>query len=91
MARTLELQLTLQERVDRNGNMYLYGGLFPIPVVLFIHPVRGDVEGEGRRWSLTVKPYTPRSEDTADNDSAIWEDDSQTQKTRTKKSKGRNE
>lgn len=84
MSRVIELQLTLQERVDKNGDTYLFGGFAPIPLVIFIRPYKGEVEGEGRRWQMQIKPYV-KPDDREDDATRAWVEDSlDTQQTRTR-------
>ena len=52
-----EFTFILREKRDRNGDVYLFGGLQFMNMVLFIRPEPND---EFKRWKAVLKPYTPK-------------------------------
>lgn len=64
-----EFSFTLTERVDRNGDKYLFAGIRILNSVLFIRP-EPAAAGRPNRWQAVLKPYRPKGEE--DNYEAPW-------------------
>lgn len=52
----VEINFTLEERRDRNGDTYLFAALPLFNAVMFLRPPRTG----GVRWEGVIKPYRPR-------------------------------
>lgn len=50
-----EFYFELTEKVDRDGNTYLFGGVQLFNAVVFVRP--DTKKGEGERWIMSVRPY----------------------------------
>jgi len=67
-----EFKFSLTEKRDRNGDMYLFGGIHFINGVLFVRPT-GESGPDGPKWEAVVRPYTGQQhQSTPDED--VWAD-----------------
>jgi hypothetical protein len=70
-----EFVFVLNEKEDRNGDKYLFGGLEFLNAVIFIRPEPAP-HGEPRRWRAVLKPYKPKSLNGTDSlEANVWGDD----------------
>ena len=60
-----EFRFTLQEKRDRDGELYLFAGIHWLNAVLFI---RQDPKIQGR-WFASLKPYQPNGNN---DDDLAW-------------------
>lgn len=67
---TGEFHFTLTEKRDKNGDLYLFGGLKMLNAVLFIRP-EPEEPGRPRKWKAVLKPYSPRE----DAHQSVWDDE----------------
>lgn len=49
-----EIRFRMQQRLDRNKNVYLFGSLRLFNMVVFAHPDRSTPGA----WTVSIKPYT---------------------------------
>ncbi len=66
-----ELRFTVQERVDKIGDKYLFGSIRFFNAVIFIRKLP-TVQGEAQVYECSVKPYQSREEMNREYDQ--WED-----------------
>lgn len=69
-----EFHFTLTEKRDKNGDLYLFGGLQMLNAVLFIRPDDGE-PGRPKKWKAVLKPYRPRE----DAHASVWDDEATNQ------------
>jgi hypothetical protein len=81
MSASGEFRFTLQEKRDRDGELYLFAGIHWLNAVLFI---RQDPKIQGR-WFASLKPYQPNGNN---DDDLAWnssEENSNTNQDRNKR------